>query len=175
MHSLSAFFARKCTITVHFPAISNPLLHFKSQSSAFDKVGMLYGEAAHLTPVPPHALHKRTRRAAVALCLNSQFFAAGKMEGDGGEERGTEGVAARGRIDGIEPESGKDVPCRHLPAVLIAAKPVGAVEVETAANAVHKQLGGFGTADVIIKVSHVVARFVAVRVLPYHARREDGQ
>ena len=160
---------------MHFPAISNLLLHLKSQSSAIYEVGMLYGKAAHLTPVPPYALHERTCRAAVALRLDDEFFAVGEMKGYGGEQWGTEGVAARGRINGIEPESGKDVPCRHLPAILIAAKPVGAVEVETAANAVHKQLGGFGTADVIVKVSHVVARFVAVRVLPYHARGEDGQ
>ena len=168
-------FRKKMHYRSAFSAISNPLLHFKSQSAAIYEVGMLYGEAAHFAPVPPHAPHERACRAAVVQRLDDEFFAVGEMKGYGGEERGAEGVAARGRIDGIEPEGGKDVPCRHLPAVLIAAKPVGAVEVETAANAVHKQLGSFGTADVIVKVSHVVARFVAVRVLPYHARREDGQ
>ena len=168
-------FRKKMHYRSAFSAISNPLLHFKSQSTAFYEVGMLYGKAAHFTPVPPYAPHERTCRAAVALRLDDEFFAVGEMKGYGGEQWGTEGVAARGWIDGIKPEGGKDVPCRHLPAILIAAKPIGAVEVETAANAVHKQLGGFGTADVIVKVSHVVTRFVAVRVLPYHARREDGQ
>ena len=136
---------------------------------------MRYGKAAHFAPVPPYALHERTCRAAVALRLDDEFFAVGEMKGCGGEKWGAEGITARGGVDGIETEGGKDVPRRHLPAVLIAAKAVGAVKVETAANAVHKQLGGFGTADVIVKVSHVVARFVAVRVLTYHARREDGQ
>ena len=75
MHYHSAFFA-----------ISNPLLHFKSQSTAFYEVGMLYGEAAHFTPVPPHAPHERTCRAAVALRLDDEFFAVGEMKGYGGEQ-----------------------------------------------------------------------------------------
>ena len=68
-------FRKKMHYHSAFSAISNPLLHFKSQSTAFYEVGMLYGEAAHFVPVPPYALHERTCRAAVALRLNCQFFA----------------------------------------------------------------------------------------------------
>ena len=172
---MSAFCRKFCTITVHFPAISNLLLHFKSQSSAIYEVGMLYDKAAHLTSVPQHALHERTCRAAVALRLDDEFFAVGEMKGCGGEKWGTEGITARSGVDGIETKGGKDIPCRHLPAVLIAAKSVGAVEVENAANAVHKHLRGFGATDKVVMVSHVVARLIAVRILPHHARRENRQ
>ena len=97
------------------------------------------------------------------------------MKGCGGEKWGAEGITARGGVDGIETEGGKDVPRRHLPAVLIAAKAVGAVKVETAANAVHKHLRSFGATDIVVKVCHVVARFVAVGILPHHTRRENRQ
>ena len=133
---------------------------------------MLYGKAAHLTSVPQHALHERTCRATVALRLDDKFFAVGEMKGCGGEKWGAEGITARSGVNGIETEGGKDIPRRHLPAVLIAAKTVGAVEVETAANAVHKHLRSFGATDIIVKVSHVVARFVAVRILPRRSLRQ---
>lgn len=67
-------FRKKMHYHSAFSAISNPLLHLKSQSSTIDEVGMLYGKTAHLTSVPQHALHERTCRAAVALRLNDELF-----------------------------------------------------------------------------------------------------
>ena len=86
------------------------------------------------------------------------------------EERRAEEIAAPGGFDLVETQRREDVPCRHLPHVLVARKPVGPVVVERRQYLAHLVGGLPRLTDHRVEVDDVVAGFVAVGVLTDQAR-----
>ena len=66
----------------------------------------------------------------------------------------------------VKPQSRKDIPCRHLPAILVTGQTVGSVRIKRLQDRVYNHLRTVVPAGVVVKVRNVMARFVAVCILP---------
>ena len=84
--------------------------------------------------------------------------------------RRTDDVFATARVERIEPQGAEDVPRRHLSAVVVAAQPVGrraVLGVEDLLDVFRREIGASEERE---EVDDVVARLVAVGVLPDQSR-----
>ena len=74
-------------------------------------------------------------------------------------------VIARCRIDWIEAERGKDVPRRHLPAIVVAVQTAWIIGILLARDLAHLLLRLPGLATKVIEISDVVAWLIGVLVV----------
>ena len=70
------------------------------------------------------------------------------------------------RCHRIETEGSEEIPGRHLTAVLIAADPLRSVVVQFIKDLTRQLLGAGGATQVIVKVGEVMARLIAMSILP---------
>ena len=97
------------------------------------------------------------------------------MQGETIEEGCRHLIFARERIDRVETHCGEDIPCGHLSTVLIATEPIRAVGVERRAYLMDEVSCLPGLIHIVVEEDHVVARLVALDILPDHTRREDRE
>ena len=79
------------------------------------------------------------------------------------------------RIQRVEAECREYRPCRHLPAIFVAAQPRRSVGILAAHDACNERLCFVGLVAIVVEVSHMVRRLVAVSVLPNHSSAENRQ
>ena len=82
------------------------------------------------------------------------------------EARGGDLELSASRCHRIETEGSEEVPCRHLTAVLIATDPLRSVVVQFIKDLARQLLGTGGATEVIVKEGKVVARLIAMSILP---------
>ena len=99
-------------------------------------------------------------------CRNYEILAVGQMENSPAEERRAKHVLGRARIERIESKGREYVPCRHLPAIVVAGITAWSGIIERAAHLVHQLLRLVGPACKVIQVYGMVTRLVAMGILP---------
>ena len=78
------------------------------------------------------------------------------------------------RIHGIRAQCGEDVPCAHLPAVVITAKAAGFVLVALPEYFTDLLCRLVPPACERVQIYHMMTRFIAVRILSYQSRNIGG-
>src|SRR5213595_1785887 len=81
------------------------------------------------------------------------------------ENRAADHVISRHRIHRVEAHCGEDVPCRHLPAVLVPENPRWRVRVSFSGNFANFLLGLPRFAAVVVEVPVMVAGLVIMMVM----------
>ena len=142
--------------------------HFEAQLSALHQlfvpqVGLRIG-----TPVEPHPLDVSVLRGVVLG--NDGERPARDFHFRPVEQGRSEPVASARRLDLVHAQRREDVPCRHLPHVLIARKPVGRVVVERRQHLTYFIRRLPRLAQHRVEVENVVARLVAVGILADQSR-----
>ena len=92
-----------------------------------------------------------------------------------GEQRHAKFILSAAGVDRVESHRAHHIPCRHLSAVLVAANAVGGVAVHLL-HYLHYILPCLlWLSNVVEQVCHMMARFVAVGILPNHSCTEYRQ
>ena len=68
-------------------------------------------------------------------------------------------------MEGIEAESGEDIPCRHLSAVVVAGITARRGAIELTPHLLHQLLGAFRLTREVIEIDRMMTRLVAVGIL----------
>ncbi len=118
--------------------------------------------------VPADRLDVRAVRS-VARRQHHQLAPAGQLDLRAIDQRAAEHVVRTDRIDRIQAQRTEHVPGTRLPAVLIAGEAIGLRLVHGFQQLAHACLRLVMRAGVRVQVGHMVAGFVAVRVLADHA------
>ena len=148
--------------------------HFQPDGGTVQDLGM--GEAAFIMGLA--ACRHGTDVDAPVIRTGGEegeSLPVGEVQAHFGEEWGADFVGAAHGVEGIEAHGAEDVPGGHLTAILVAAQPGRGVGIKLAHHAADIVLGFGGLSRRIVKVGDVVARLVAVDVLPHHPRAENGE
>ena len=131
---------------------------------------LVVGDVVPVDRLPVERHRSDIDAAARIVGRNGQRTAVGQPH-DGFRELGRgQREFVRAGTYGIEAQTGEDVPCRHLAAVLVADDAFGRRGVHLVQQAARQLLRLPRLSHIIIKVSHMVARLVAVGVLPHQPR-----
>lgn len=122
---------------------------FDIPRSTLDDILVIDGVCLHGFSIPAHAADILLV-FLLPLSLDGQFVAIGQMDGGSIEERSRHGIFARSRIDGIEAQSGENIPGRKLSTVVIARQAGRFVLIEGPADMLHHLLGLAGQSERII-------------------------
>ena len=101
----------------------------------------------------------------ILVCGNGEL-ALRKRQGHLPEARGGDLELSACRCHRIETKGRKEIPGRHLTAVLIATDPLRSVVVQLIQDLTRKLLGTGGATQVIVEEGEVMARLIAMSILP---------
>ena len=143
--------------------------HVEYQRPACNQVCMVQERFVKNFPVEHHGLDVNIPVGQTGG-PDGKSFITGQADDGRGDAGAADGILGAARADRVESEHAEDIPCAHLSAIIVAAQPVWPVVVHGIYDLADALLCFPWFGCPVIKVSHMMAGFISVNIVPDKSR-----